>query len=62
MDEHKPSAGARPSQDRRPNEEKLAKLEECYRHGLLDVEERCELRDRIARSRRRLNFGLGSQG
>jgi hypothetical protein len=62
VDDHKPSATARPSQGRRPTEEKLAELVECYRHGLLGVEERLELRDRIARVRRRLREGLGSQG
>ena len=34
-----------------PNEgeKRLARLEERYRHELLDVEERCELRERILR-------------
>jgi hypothetical protein len=33
---------------------KLAKLEECLSHELLDHEERQELRDRVLRLRRRL--------
>jgi hypothetical protein len=37
------SAGAHPS----PEENRLAKLEERFRHEILDVEERCKLRDRI---------------
>ena len=43
---------------RTPTEEKLAKLEERLRHELMDDEERQELRERILRIRRRLNFGL----
>ena len=35
-------------------EKKLAKLEERYRHELMDHEERQELRDRVLRLRRRL--------
>ena len=56
MDTTKPSADARPGQDRRRTEEKLAELEECYRHALLDVDERLELRDRVLRLRRRLGL------
>jgi hypothetical protein len=36
----------------------LADLEERYRHELMDDEERCELRDRVLRLRRRLRLGL----
>jgi hypothetical protein len=36
--------------------ERLARLEERYRHELLDVEERAALRDRILRLRRRLGL------
>jgi hypothetical protein len=36
-------------------EAKLAKLEERYRHELMDDEERQELRERILRIRRRLS-------
>jgi hypothetical protein len=43
---------------RTPTEEELAKLEERYRHELMDEDARLELRERIARIRRRLNFGL----
>jgi hypothetical protein len=41
---------------RTPTEErKLAKLEERYRHELMDDEERQELRDRVLALRRRLS-------
>ena len=36
--------------------EKLAKLEERYRHELMDAEERLKLRERIVRLRRRLGL------
>jgi len=36
-------------------DERLARLEERYRHELMDDEERQELRDRILRLRRRLS-------
>jgi hypothetical protein len=55
VDKHQSSAPAHPSTE---GEAKLAKLEECYRHELIDDEERQELRDRIIGLRRRLNFGL----
>jgi hypothetical protein len=45
------SATAHPS-----TKEKLAKLEEKYRHELMADEERAELRDRILRLRRRLGL------
>jgi hypothetical protein len=45
------SASAHPSP-----EEKLARLEERYRHELLDDEERCELLERILRLRRKLGL------
>ena len=35
-------------------EKRLATLEERYRHELMDTEERCELRERILRRRRKL--------
>jgi predicted RNase H-like nuclease (RuvC/YqgF family) len=38
-----------------PLEERLARLEERYRHELTDDEEHQELRDRILRLRRRLS-------
>ena len=38
-----------------PTEEKLAKLEECLRHELLDDDERQELRDRVLALRRHLS-------
>jgi hypothetical protein len=45
-----------------PQHERLAKLEERYRHELLvDDEVRQELRDRILRIRRRLKFGLSKR-
>jgi len=46
------SAPAHPS----PKEKHLARLEERYRHGLMDVEERVELRECILRLRRRLGL------
>jgi hypothetical protein len=49
VDEHQSSAPAHPS-----TEEKLAKLEERYRHELMDEDERLELAERIIRIRRRL--------
>jgi hypothetical protein len=42
-------------------EAKLAKLEDRLRHELMDDEERQELRERIIRIRRRLNFGLSQR-
>jgi hypothetical protein len=46
----------------RPEREKVAEelrvLEDQLRHELMDDEERLELRERIIRIRRRLNFGL----
>jgi hypothetical protein len=45
------SAPAHPSTE----EKKLAKLEERYRHELMDDEQRQELRDRVLRLRRRLS-------
>jgi hypothetical protein len=39
-----------------PPEKHLAKLEERYRHELIDAEERLELRKRILRLRRRLGL------
>ena len=51
MDILKDSAPAQPSTE----EKRLAKLEERYRHEIMDdEEERLELRDRIIRLRRRL--------
>jgi hypothetical protein len=52
VDEHQSSAGslAHPSTE---GEAKLAKLEERYRHELMDDEERQELRDRVISLRRR---------
>lgn len=47
------SAPAHPS-----TEEELRVLEDQLRHELMDEEERLELRDRILRIRRRLEFGL----
>jgi hypothetical protein len=41
-----------------PTAEKLAKLEERYRHELMDTDERLELAERILRIHRRLNAGL----
>jgi hypothetical protein len=58
VDEHQSSAPAHPSTE---GEAKLAKLEERYRHELIDEDERLELRERILRIRRRLNFGLSRQ-
>jgi hypothetical protein len=60
VDDHQSSAGslAHPSTE---GEAKLAKLEERYRHELIDEDERLELRERILRIRRRLNFGLSRQ-
>jgi hypothetical protein len=46
-----PSSGA-------TEEERLAKLEERYRHDLLADEERQELRDRVLKLRRRSEAGL----
>jgi hypothetical protein len=39
-----------------PPEKRLKELEETYRHEILDVEERCELNDRVVRLRRRLGL------
>jgi hypothetical protein len=39
-----------------PAEKRLEKLEDRYRHELMDVEERCELRERILRLRRELSL------
>jgi hypothetical protein len=39
-----------------PPEERLARLEERYRHELMDDEERQELRDRVLALRRRLGL------
>ena len=39
-------------------QERLARLEEKYLHELLTEDERCELRDRIVRLRRRLRLGV----
>jgi hypothetical protein len=36
----------------------LRVLEDRYRHEFMDEDERLELRERILRIRRRLNFGL----
>jgi hypothetical protein len=44
-----------------PAEKRLAALEERYRHELMDANERCELRERIVRIRRRLDFGLSQR-
>jgi hypothetical protein len=52
VDEHQSSAPAHPSTE----EERLAKLEERYRHELMDAEERLELRERIVCLRRRLGL------
>jgi hypothetical protein len=41
-----------------PADKRLTRLEERYRHELMDEDARLELRERIARIRRRLNFGL----
>jgi len=41
-----------------PTAEELAKLEERFRHELMDADERLELRERIVRLRRRLRLGL----
>ena len=38
-----------------PAEKHLADLEERYRHEILDVEERLELRERIVRLRRKFS-------
>jgi hypothetical protein len=51
------SAPAHPSTE----EKKLAKLEERLAHELMDEDERLELRERIIRIRRRLNFGLSQR-
>ncbi len=53
MDAPKSSAPPRPTED--PTT-RLAKLEEKYRHELLNEEERCELADRVARLRRKLGL------
>lgn len=45
----------RPEGEKVAAEKRLATLAERYRHELLDVEERAELRDRILRLRRRLS-------
>ena len=50
VDTTKSSAPAHPS----PEEQHLATLVERYRHELVDVEERCELRERILHLRWRL--------
>jgi hypothetical protein len=41
-----------PSAEVPADKERLEKLEERYRHELMDDEERCELRDRILRLHR----------
>ena len=54
------SANAQPATDEKPDEvieahyACLERLEERYRHELMDDEERQELRDRVRRLRRRL--------
>ena len=53
MDTKDSSAPAHPSTE---GEAKLAKLEERYRHELMDDEERQELRDRVLRLRRSLGY------
>ena len=57
--------GARPTESRstvdttkssapaHPGETRLARLEECYRHELMDAEERLELRERILKLRKK---------
>jgi hypothetical protein len=57
MDTTDSSAPAHPSTE----EKKLAKLEERLAHELMDEDERLELRERIIRIRRRLNFGLSQR-
>ncbi len=52
MDTIESSAPAHP-----PTAEKLAKLQERYRHELMGDGERRELRDRVLRLRRRLGGG-----
>lgn len=53
--ERKPTVDERIlAHSRTPTEEKLAKLEERYRHELMDDEEHLELRDRVITLPRRL--------
>jgi hypothetical protein len=52
VDTTKSSATAHPPKP--AEEERLARLEERYRHELMDDEERLELRDRILGHRRKL--------
>ena len=58
MDRPKSSAPAQPATDEKPDEviearyACLERLEERYRHELMDDEERMEIRDRILRMRR----------
>jgi hypothetical protein len=53
VDKTDSSAPAHPS-----TKEKLTKLENRYRHELMDADERLVLHERIARIQRRLNFGF----
>jgi hypothetical protein len=57
VDEYQSSAPAHPSTEAKC----LARLEERYRHELMDEDERLELAERIIRIRRRLNFGLSKR-
>lgn len=51
-----PGSVPRPRTERTPAE-RLAKLEDRYRHELMDPEQRCELQDRI----RKLKNKAGAQ-
>jgi hypothetical protein len=64
VDEHQSSAPAHPSSDQKPTKPDdlleahyscLERLEDDLRHADLGIEERCELRDRVLRLRRRLS-------
>ena len=45
----------RESRPKAPAEERLARLEERFKHELMDADERLELRERIVRLRRKLS-------
>jgi hypothetical protein len=64
VDEHQSSAPAHPPSDQKPTKPDdlleahyscLERLEDDLRHADLGIEERCELRDRVLRLRRRLS-------
>jgi hypothetical protein len=58
MDTRKSSATRAPVDEKA----RLARLEEKYRHELMDYEERCEIWSRIAKARAEIAKAKASQG